>query len=157
MSHPCSRVGLSWKTPRQRVTLSAGWAIIIPPPKRGRSQIPRSPYIAPFSLSLPLLFLLLSPPLSWIAHQTRHVVILSPCLGSERYSPVSCLGNASSFSQNSSTPPDHLLATGGRNYLPQSTPTRSFTVRHSLPLLLCKCRVNRRIIPGAIRSLATGQ
>ena len=88
-------VELSWKTPRQRATL---WAIIMPPPNEALAD-PSLPLYSALSLSLPLLSLLLSP--LWIVHQhqTHHVTILSPCLASELYSPVSYLGNASSFNQ----------------------------------------------------------
>jgi hypothetical protein len=90
-------VELSWKTPRQRATL---WAIIMPPPNQALAD-PSLPLYSALSLSLSLLSLLLSP--LWIAHQTLHVTIPSLCLASELYSPVSYLGNASSFIQNSST------------------------------------------------------
>jgi hypothetical protein len=95
-------VELSWKTPRQRATL---WAIIMPPPNEALAD-PSLPLYSALSLSLPLRSLLLSPPL-WIVHQhqTHHVTILSPCLASELYSPVSYLGNASSSNQNSSSAP----------------------------------------------------
>ena len=87
------QVELSWKRPRQRPT---HLAIIMPPPNEALAD-PSLPLYSALSLSLPLL----SPPLSslqpWIVHQTLHVTILSPCLASELYSPVSYLGNPSFF------------------------------------------------------------
>jgi len=80
------------------------WAIIIPPPNQALAD-PSLPLYSALSLSLPLPSLPLSHPiplLSWIARLTPHVITLSPCLGSELYSPVSYLGNASSYSRNSS-------------------------------------------------------
>ena len=99
----------------------------MPPPNQALAD-PSLPLYSALSLSLPLL----SPPLSplWIAHQTHHVTILSPCLGSELYSPVSYLGNASSFNQNSSTLTRSSL--GYRRHQNLSSP-----ILHPHPVLSC--------------------
>jgi hypothetical protein len=126
-------VELSWKTPRQRATL---WAIIMPPPNEALAD-PSLPLYSTLSLSHPLL----SPPpllstLLWIAHQTLHVTILSPCLGSELYSPVSYLGNASSSNQNSSTPTRSSLGYR-RQKLPSTIHPYYHPALYCMSILLC--------------------
>ena len=69
------------------------WAIIMPPSNTGPSQIPRSLYISPRSLSpaRPLSLSLSFPPLhlsSWIALPTRCAVHPSPCPASALSFPV---------------------------------------------------------------------
>ena len=126
-------------------------AIIMPPPNQALAD-PSLPLYSALSLSLPLL----SPPLSpqWIAHQTHHVTTRSPCLASELYSPVSYLGNASSFIQNSSTPTRSSLGYR-RQKLP--SPVHPDPLLSCMSILLCLSlhtvqtiiRVNYRITRSA--------
>jgi hypothetical protein len=92
MSRPC-RTFVENATPAGTL-----WAIIMPPPN-GALADPSLPLYSALSLSLPLLSPPLSSSSSWIARLTTHAIIPYPCLASEPYSPVSYLGNASSFSR----------------------------------------------------------
>jgi hypothetical protein len=127
MSRPC-RTFVENATPAD-----THWAIIILPPNEALAD-PSLPLYSALSLSLPLLSSL-SSPLSqpWTAHRTLHVIILSPCLGSELYSPVSYLGNASSFSPNSSIPTRSSLGYQ-RKKLPSSIHPHSLLYRPSFLL-----------------------
>jgi hypothetical protein len=127
MSHPC-RTFVENATPAG----NSQRAIIMPPPNEALAD-PSLPLYSALSLSPPLLSLLLSP--LWIVHQhlTHHVTILSPCLGSELYSPVSYLGNASSY-QNSSTPTRSSL---GYRRQKLSSAIHPYAVLYCMSILLC--------------------
>ena len=127
MSRPC-RTFVENATPAD-----THWAIIILPPNEALAD-PSLPLYSALSLSLPLLSSLPSPlSQPWTAHRTLHVIILSPCLGSELYSPVSYLGNASSFSPNSSNPTRSSLGYQ-RKKLPSSIHSHSLLHRPSFLL-----------------------
>ncbi|KAN0109505.1 hypothetical protein V8E52_009148 [Russula decolorans] len=104
----------------------------MPPPNEALAD-PSLPLYSALSLSLPLLSLLLSP--LWIAHQhqTHHVTILSPCLASELYSPVSYLGNPSSFNQLIYPTRSSL----GYRRQKLSSPIHPYAVLSCMSILLC--------------------
>jgi hypothetical protein len=124
--HVLSHVELSWKTPRQRATL---WAIIMPPPNEALAD-PSLPLYSALSLSLPLSSLALSSSLlygSFIRLFTSPFCLLA---WDPNFIPRYHIWATHLLSTKTHLLPplDHLLATGGRNYHPQSTPTRTYSV-----------------------------
>ena len=109
--------------------------------ERGARRSPRSPYIAPFPSLLPcsLSFSLLYGSFISIRLITSPFCLLA---WHPNFIPRYHIWATHLLTKTHQPPLDHLLATGGRNYHPQSTPTRSYTVCQFYYVF--RCRLSRR-------------